>query len=231
MDIKKLCEDSHRISKEKGWLEGEKRPFAAIADLIHSELSEVIEEYRNNHAVDEVYYEVKYKEDDGSLTTVTVPESKIEAARKVEGKYGRGRDFFGAKPCGIPIEFADVIIRIAQHCGTEGWDLAGVIEYKESLSRRVLWGQLEEALAFAHLFVSRAFAVYMGMPTLTVSGVSGSNTSNLVLDELANALLVVQDFCSHSRGTGEPRIDLEKAVAIKQAYNCTREHRHGGKKL
>lgn len=210
MDLKKLCADSHRISKEKGWLDGPPRPFAAIADLIHSELSEALEDYRNNKGLRELYFERS-------------TDNKVFSEEEVALWSAADRRL--VKPCGIPIELADVVIRIAQHCGTEGWDLAGAVEYKNSLTRRLGWGDFESALAWAHTFVSRAFLASEKQHLFAIAGLAASNTANEVLTELANVYLVVADLC-HISG-----IYLEKAVELKQAYNETRSHRHGGKKI
>jgi hypothetical protein len=43
--------------------------------------------------------------------------------------------------------------------------------------------------------------------------------------ELADVLIRVGDFC------GKHGIDLERALRIKMAFNKTRPHRHGGKKI
>lgn len=43
--------------------------------------------------------------------------------------------------------------------------------------------------------------------------------------ELADIIIRTLDLC------GALGIDIEKAVAMKHAYNCTRSHRHGGKAL
>ncbi len=43
--------------------------------------------------------------------------------------------------------------------------------------------------------------------------------------ELADALIRILDTC------GALGIDIEEAVRVKHAYNCTRSHRHGNKTL
>jgi hypothetical protein len=58
IDWKKLCADSHRISKEHGWLDV-KRTVAGDIALMHSEISEALEDYRVHRGLDEIYYEDK----------------------------------------------------------------------------------------------------------------------------------------------------------------------------
>lgn len=50
-------------------------------------------------------------------------------------EYRRGRDFTeiyfeGDKPCGVPIEFADVVLRIFDTCQSRGIDLEKALEMK-----------------------------------------------------------------------------------------------------
>ena len=88
----------HENAVEHGWWD-EKRGFPEIIALIHSEVSEALEEYRNGRLPTEVY-------------------------------TGNG-----GKPEGIPIELADVIIRIFDYCGYAGIDIDAAITQKHEFNK------------------------------------------------------------------------------------------------
>lgn len=92
MSINDLVKAAHQNAIDKGWYE-EPRTFAEMVALMHSELSEALEDYRHGFGFDETYYE-------------------------------------GDKPCGIPIELADTVIRIFDACGHLGIDLDLAIRLK-----------------------------------------------------------------------------------------------------
>jgi hypothetical protein len=117
VNLEELISDSHDRARRKGWWDDQldasfqeldpARVAKTIPEkvaLIHSEVSKVLEEYRNGH-VCEVYYPA------GSL-----------------------------KPEGIPLELADIIIRVADLAGALGIDLDLAVRlkaaYNETRSRR-----------------------------------------------------------------------------------------------
>ena len=99
LTIKQLIKDSCRVSKSKGWHD----ISATVPErfcLMHSEISEALEDFRSGRVYNEVYYE------------------------KPEAKH--------PKPCGIPIELADIVIRIADFCGIYSIDLQEAIRVKQA---------------------------------------------------------------------------------------------------
>jgi NTP pyrophosphatase (non-canonical NTP hydrolase) len=98
MTIDQLVKEVHENAKEKGWWD-EERSFGDIVALIHSEVSEALEEYRNGRFPDEIYYDEK------------------------------------GKPCGIPSELADIVIRVMDYCGWAGIDLEAAIREKHEYNK------------------------------------------------------------------------------------------------
>lgn len=81
--------------------------FSDMISLLHSEISEAYEEYRNNHEPTLIY-----------------------SSDPVEGVDAMNVPVMTQKPEGIPIEFADLAIRLFHYCGYLGIDLTEAIKIK-----------------------------------------------------------------------------------------------------
>ncbi|MNO32456.1 hypothetical protein D3C76_224450 [compost metagenome] len=108
MRINDFVKAAHTNAVIKGWWD-EERSFGEIIALIHSEASEALEDHRNGHAPTEAWYE-----------------------HKVGGELLIYGDQFDVswKPCGIPSELADIVIRVFDACGRYGIDLEQAITEK-----------------------------------------------------------------------------------------------------
>lgn len=109
--INELVKAAHENAKAKGWWD-EERTFGEQIALMHSELSEALEEYRAGNKPNEIY--VICTCDGGG---------KVPSCRNCK------------KTEGIPIELADVIIRIFDTCGRYGIDLEEAINIKMAYNR------------------------------------------------------------------------------------------------
>lgn len=102
MNLNEMRDKAHQTSKNKGWHDPEvDASFGDRIALMHSELSEALEEYRNGHGPNETYYN-----------------KSVMSLR------------YQQKPEGIPIELADVIIRIGDFCGKYEIDIEEAVKLK-----------------------------------------------------------------------------------------------------
>lgn len=237
--IQALCERSHAIAKEKGWCDTP-RPIHSTTNLMQSELAEALEDFRAHRALSEIYYE----------ETKVAAGPQVPRSPRCEIGYHQPTATgycscwtVDKKPCGIPIELADCLIRIAQYCGTEGLDLQGASERAgkddaRSVSKLLLTKDIdfELMLAKANYFISQAFGATFEFENaaddLNVSLPDGEvfKASKLMgLVSLGRAWNVIFDFCNQDLPDGN--IKLWAAIDEKEAYNKSRSYRHGGKKV
>jgi NTP pyrophosphatase (non-canonical NTP hydrolase) len=116
MTITEIMRDAHANAVEKGFWEEPVRTFGDQIALMHSELSEALEEFRDHGAssIDCVYTHVEI--DPHNMKKIFV----LEKGKKLEG---------------VAVEFADVIIRIADTCEHYGIPLEFAIEKKMDYNR------------------------------------------------------------------------------------------------
>lgn len=96
--INEVAKQIHENAVDHGWWD-EERGFPEVLALIHSEVSEALEEYRNGRLPTEVY----------------------------AGNNGKLE--------GIPIELADVIIRVLDYCGYAEIDIDTAISQKHEYNK------------------------------------------------------------------------------------------------
>lgn len=120
MEIKTLVAKAHENAVKHGFWEPPLAFGTAIA-LIHSELSEALEEERNGNP--DVWFACN--ESDSFLTCA--PQDETDCIM-----YGKENlcKYRSRKPEGVAVELADAVIRIADPCGHLGIDLEEVIEIK-----------------------------------------------------------------------------------------------------
>lgn len=125
--INEVARQIHENAVDHGWWD-EERGFPEVLALIHSEVSEALEEYRNGRLPTEVYYTESTCKESGGLC---VPDAADECPNNPEecGSYKQG------KPEGIQIELADVIIRVLDYCGYAGIDIDAAISQKHEYNK------------------------------------------------------------------------------------------------
>lgn len=96
MTLEELIKESYQTAVIKGWWE-EDRNLGELLALMHSEISEALEEWRSGRDIKTIHYEP---------TEV------------------------GPKPCGFPVELADLLIRVGDLCGRTGIPLERAIGAK-----------------------------------------------------------------------------------------------------
>jgi len=111
-NLNSLRDQAFQIARAHGFSE------ATIGEeiaLMHSELSEALEDYRDGHSPNESWYIDKATNERFSRQAVDLPR---------------------LKPCGIPSEMADVIIRVLHFCGKHGINIEKAVYEKMAYNER-----------------------------------------------------------------------------------------------
>ena len=130
--INHLAAEIHKNAVAHGWYE-HPRSFPEVIALMHSELSEALEEYRDGKP-NEYYRCMKCQSPAGQICSL--PESEIPCELGVEDDAGEGTCMYrDNKPEGIAIELADCIIRILDTCAEMGIDIERAIAIKNEYNK------------------------------------------------------------------------------------------------
>lgn len=138
--LNRLGGEIHKTALAKGWWgdlgpEGMKemgngRSFGEVLALIHSEVSETLEAYRDGLGVTEHHYAVE------NLPLPSRIENGVMQIRMADGDWLTltpqvARDLgIPLKPFGVPTEFADILIRVLDACLAFGIDIDRAVNEK-----------------------------------------------------------------------------------------------------
>lgn len=114
-----MTNEVREVNEANGWFEAG-RTFGEGIALLHSEVSEALEEFRDRGLNGFVQF--------GGKTGPIYPEgSPAHISFKQEGIIG--------KPIGVPSEYADVLIRLLDSCDRDGVDLFAEYQKKIQYNR------------------------------------------------------------------------------------------------
>ena len=142
MNLNELAKEAHQIAVEHGWWSPEPS-FGDLVALMHSELSEALEEYRAGRPM--LWY------------SCDVSDACYEPGHYHYNVHCcRGCGHRGYKPEGIAVELADCIIRILDFFGNSCVDIDGIIERKKNAKIEVP-ENFGDMIARLHMDLSMAY--------------------------------------------------------------------------
>jgi hypothetical protein len=200
-DLNAFAQECHDISHSKGWT-ALKRTDTQLCNLMISECIEALEDFRNNRKIDELYYEAKTK--NGEVQILTWEQTQDPGSQQYKS----------IKPCGIPIEIADFIIRCGQYFGTNQLNLAASVANAEGTA-------VEED--FNEMLADVMQCICLARLASPEQGHEKDRMS--MTNYLGEAFFICTEYCTKNN------IDLWAAVKEKNEYNATREKLHGGKRI
>ena len=200
MNLSDLQKEAHAIAKDHGWWDQE-RTFGDLIALVHSELSEALEAYRE--------WGLR------SVISATAPNDRTYRYFDINLSQAKMPDDWTTKPDGVASELADVVIRVADMAERLGISVSVTShELDEGYAGEVIAGchSFGDWIAALHRFPGNAFSHRL-------------RSLNVVEDDLKAVVYGVQRMAAHYG------IDLDAAIEAKMQYNRSRSYRHGGKAL
>jgi len=189
----------HQNAVEHGWWDKE-RDAAEIFALIHSELSEALEEYRNARPM--IYYPCNA----GGVCVDDRREENVSCGSRIYNPENPDAPCSAKskKPEGIAVELADCVIRILDYCGKEQINIGGELSERRAGFDSYTLPVLVNA---CHCLIAGAYEKEKETPVY-----------------FAECIAVIRFWCE------ENGVELEEIIGIKHEYNKSRPYRHGGKK-
>lgn len=208
IDYNALAKEIHADAVAHGWWK-KKRPFGEVIALIHSELSEALEEYRDGRPAE--WYEC------GEI----VERIPLACAPVESDCTYRGHEYDcphrGKKPEGIAVELVDAVIRILDFYWDAGYQVSSEIQRDKEDCKNFSKGGFPIFIATMHSFLSLD----------TLEAVSKHSCfNNMVIPKyygLNSVVICIEDYFLYMGW------DYEGILRRKIDYNKTRLYRHGNK--
>ena len=167
MNLRELQKEAHAIAKDHGWWD-EPRTFGDLIALVHSELSEALEAYRENPTMG----------------------TSLHNPPEAGGSTVVGSRFL-VKPEGVASELADVVIRVADMA--EWYGVENLQEWIDSLRESDLSGitTFGEWITCCHLLASKA------MEQLHEDANDPEHGTKMAFGRLGSLVMLIQRMAAH----------------------------------
>lgn len=125
MRLNELRDQALRIAQEHGFTDATVGEDVA---LIHSEASELLEDHRSGEEPTKIWYETKMLAYDGTGEPIMFDGKQLTVAVRLPRPTTSEGQLL--KPCGIPSELADIIIRVLHFSGKHRIDIEKAVMEK-----------------------------------------------------------------------------------------------------
>ena len=171
MNLRELQKEAHAIAKEHGWWDQE-RTFGDLIALVHSELSEALEAYRE--------WGLR------SVISATAPNDRTYRYFDINLSHPKGEN-----PEGVASELADLVIRVADMA--EWYGVENLQEWIDSLRESDLSGitTFGEWITCCHLLASKA------MEQLHEDANDPEHGTKMAFGRLGSLVILIQRMAAH----------------------------------